>query len=147
MQTPLPVNMHFIVKFQNPAYSDDTNFQSVQGIQARILPDEVPGGNYARFENIILKRAYQPDSKLIEWCMNAINNRKKEPEDLIIELLNADHQIISGWRIERAIPIAWGVEELHAQNPKVLIETIELKPKYFQVLNSKGKVIAPIPQR
>ena len=39
--------------------------------------------------------------------------------------------------------LSWSVEELHAQESKVLIETIELKYKNFQVLNSKDKVITP----
>lgn|GEM_PF-2523795 len=138
-----PLNMHFIVEFNNKELITDKNFQSVSGLKARIHENEDKKGTHIQFENIILKRAYQPDSGLVKWCMDAINNNKKEPTNLIVRLLNADHDMLSGWQIEKAIPIAWGVEELHAQETKILIETIELSYQCFHVLNSKGKVIAP----
>lgn len=133
--------MHFVVEFYG-SFADNS-FQSVQGLQARICENEDKRGEHTQYENIILKRAYQPDSKLIKWCMDAINNHKKQPINLIIKLLNAEHEMLSGWQIEKAVPVAWGVEELHAQEAKILIETIELKHQRFQVLDSKGNVVAP----
>jgi len=138
-----PLNMHFVVEFHSKEFIMDKGFQSVQGLQARIAQTEDKRRVQADFENLILKRAYQPNSKLVRWCMDAINNLKKEPIDLTVKLLNADHHMLSGWRIIQAIPIAWGVEELHAQESKILIESIELKYHYFEVLNSKGNVVAP----
>lgn len=138
-----PLNMHFVVEFNNKAFSEDRNFQSVQGLQARISENENKQGVYTQFENIILRRAYEPDSGLVKWCMDAINNHKKQPVNLLIKLLNTEHEMLSGWNIENAVPIAWGVEELHAQETKILIETIELAYERFQVLDSKGRIIAP----
>ena len=140
-----PLNMHFSVEFKNKYLSKDKNFQSVHGLQARIVNDESTDKSFPVFENIILRRAYQPISKLVKWCMNAINNNKKQPIDIVVKLLNAEHDMLSGWKIEKAIPIAWGVEELHAQETKVLIEIIELSYLRFQVLDSKGNIIAPVP--
>jgi len=139
-----PLNMHFAVEFIDAPFSESTNFQSVQGLQARICVNEDKRGVHSKFENIILKRAYQPDSELVKWCMNAINNHKKEPLNFLITLLNAEHEPLSSWSIEKAVPVAWGVEELHAQETKILMETIELEYKRFQVLNSKGRVVAPV---
>ncbi len=139
-----PLNMHFVVEFNNKEFLADRSFQSVQGLKARICENEGKKGTHVHFENIILRRAYQPNSKLVKWCMDAINNRKKQPVDLLIKLLNSDHEMLSGWRIERAMPVAWGVEELHAQETKILIETIELDYHHFHVLNSKGVDVAPM---
>lgn len=134
--------MHFAVDFSG-SFADNS-FQSVQGLQARICENEDKKGEHTQFENIILKRAYQPNSELVKWCMDAINNHKKQPLNLTIRLLNAEHEMLSGWQIEQAVPVAWGVEELNAQEAKILIETIELKHQRFQVLDGKGKIVAPV---
>jgi len=129
--------MHFIVEFNRKELLTDINFQSVQGLQVRV--DDTDSRKLIHYENIILRRAYQPDSNLVKWCMEVINNRKKLPANLIIKLLNADHEMLSGWHIQKAMPVAWGVEELHAQETKILIETIELEYQKFIVLNKNGK--------
>lgn len=140
-----PLNMHFAVEFMNGTFHENDGFQSVQGLQARICENEDKRGIHTKFENIILKRAYQPDSELVMWCMDAINNHKRQPVDIVIKLLNAESEILSSWSIEKAVPVAWGVEELHAQETKILIETIELSYQRFQVLNSKRRIVAPVP--
>ncbi|XMO86241.1 phage tail protein [Algibacter sp. AS12] len=135
-----PLNMHFAVHFHSKALINDVSFQSVQGLQSRIIKNE--GKKQVKYDNLVLKRAYQPDSNLVAWCMDAINNNKKQAINLTVNLLNADHEIISGWQIEKGLPVAWGVEELHAQDTKILIETVELQYQRFNVLNNKGEVIA-----
>ena len=72
--------MHFIVQFDSKKFKLDYRFQSVQGLQASVCKNENGKGTHTKFENIILKRAYQPDSKLLEWCMNAISNHKNNPK-------------------------------------------------------------------
>lgn len=135
--------MHFIVEFHEKYFSMDAHFQSVQGLKARICKDDVNKKGHIQFENLILRRAYQPDSKMVKWCMDTINNNIIKPVDLTVKLLNADHNMLSGWQIEQAVPISWGVEELHAQETKILIEIIELEYLKFHVLDSKGMNVAP----
>ena len=135
--------MYFIVEFQNKDLQADHRFQSVQGLKARLIKEEGVKVPRAVFENIILRRAFEPDSKLVEWCMDTINNKVFKHETITIKLLDNKHELISGWIVTDAIPLGWSIEELHAQDSKVLIETIELKYKNFQVLNSRGQVIAP----
>ena len=138
------LNMYFTVEFQNKDLLGDHRFQSVQGLKASLIKEEGVKVPRAVFEIIILRRAFEPDSKLVEWCMDTINNKVFKHEGITIKLLDGKHELISGWIVTDAIPLAWSVEELHAQDSKVLIETIELKYKNFQVLNSKGQIIAPI---
>lgn len=142
----LYLNMYFVVEFLDKEFKNDFKFQSVNGIHARLQNKEGQKLPIAIFEPIVLKRAYQPDSKLIAWSMNAINNKQFTHKNLIIKLLDSNSEFISGWQVTKAIPIAWYIEELHAQEGKILIETIELKYRYFQVLDSKGNIISPIQQ-
>ena len=143
------LNTHFKVIFINKYFSlNEESFQSVQGLKGMLRKSERSGRTYPYFENIILRRAYQPNSELVKWCMDNINNslyksRYKQPLDISVSLLNSMHEPICGWHIKGAVPIAWGVEDLHGQDPKILIETIELAYEYFQVSNSEGKIIAP----
>lgn len=139
------LNMNFVVQFHESEFRDDAHFQSVQGLKARICENEGKSGTHVKYENLILKRAYQPDSKLVQWCMDAINHNKNRPINLTVQLLNSQLEPVSGWKIEKAVAVAWGIDELHAQESKILIETIELSYQRFYVLNSKGKVIAPTP--
>lgn len=143
LNTNPALNMYFIVEFLNNDLQGDYRFQSVQGLKASLIKKEGVKLPHAIFENIILKRAFEPDSKLVEWCMNAINNKVFKQESLTIKLLDFNHEFVSGWHVSSAIPVGWGVEELHAQDSKVLIESIELKYSNFEVLDSKGKLIAP----
>lgn len=136
-----PLNIHFIVEFCSKDLLEDRNFQSVQGL--KISTDSSEGKELISYENIILKRAYEPNSYLVEWCMECIKNRKKIPLDFTVKLLNAHHELLSAWKIEKAMPVAWGIDELHAQNTKILIETIEVNPLRFNILDSNGKTIAP----
>ncbi len=138
-----PLNMHFVVKFKHKEFSKDIHFQSVNGLKASICKSEESKLEKVHFENLVLKRAYEPDSRLIAWCMNRINNHKTQAVNLVISLLNSEHKMLSGWIIEKAIPVSWSVEELHAQETRILIERIELEYDFFEVLNSQGKIIAP----
>jgi phage tail-like protein len=135
--------MHFVVDFDDERFLDDKDFQSVQGLKARICKNEGKKGTHAQFDNIILRRAYKPASKIVTWCLDAINNNKTQALDLTVKLLNAELELLSGWKIEHAVPVAWGVDELHAQETKILMETIELSYQRFYVLDRKGIAIAP----
>lgn len=138
-----PLNMHFIVQFSDLDFDNDIHFQSVQGLRGRICENEGGSGTHVKFDNLILRRAYQPDSKIQLWCMDAFNFKKILPVNLSVKLLNAQHQPISTWNIKSALPVAWGVDALHAQESKILIETIELKYKTFQISTNDGKFEIP----
>ena len=139
-----PLNMHFVVQFSDSDFDNEIHFQSVDGLKARICENETKSGTYVKFDNLILKRAYLPDSKMHRWCMDAINYNKQKPLNLNVHLLNAHHQPISTWKIEKALPVAWGVDQLHAQESKILIETIELTYYRFEILSSGEKIEVPI---
>ncbi|MGI9552460.1 MAG: phage tail protein [Aurantibacter sp.] len=138
-----PLNFHFDVEFRHKDFKRDHKFQSVDGLHAQLVKDEGQKNPHAVFDHIVLKRAFEPDSKLVGWCMDAINNKVFKAVTLTIKLLNSKHEVLSAWIVEKAIPVGWGVAELHAEESKILIETIELRYRYFQVVDSKGRIVAP----
>ena len=138
------LNFHFDVEFHNKNFKGDSKFQSVNGLHARLLKEEGQKNPRSTFDNLTLRRAYEPDSKLVAWCMNAINNKVFQEETLVIRLMNSKHETVSAWIVENAIPVSWSVSELHAEESMVLLETIELKYSYFQIIDSRGKTVAPI---
>lgn len=138
-----PLNCNFRVVFENPDFCNDIGFYSIQGISARLNSDTPSGKRISQFENLKLIRAYVPDSKLIEWCMDAINNQNFRAEEFRISLIGEKENVLSSWIIKKAVPVAWGIEDLHAQETRILLETIELSYAYFEVVNSSGKIIAP----
>ena len=137
------MNCFFRVVFENPEFCKDIGFYRIEGLSAKLSSDEPSGKWHTQFENIRLTRAFKPESRLIAWCMAAINNHKFRAENLTIALLGEKERVLGSWSIKKAIPVGWQVEELHAQETKVLLETIELRYAYFEIANSKGKIIAP----
>lgn len=139
-----PLNVHFTATFHINKREEVEPFQSISGLQAKLVKEEGKKLPNTVFENLILRRGYNPNSKLVAWCMNAINNKVFQAKDITIQLLDSQHELISAWAVEKAIPVGWGIEALHAQDPKVLIEVIELKYQRFHVLNGKGSNVAPM---
>ena len=139
-----PLNFHFSVNFEHRNFRKDQRFTSVEGLQARLESDESRKKWLPSFEHLVLKRPFEPNSRVLEWCMNAINNQKFKTIDLTIKLLDRKHEVLAAWIIEAALPVGWGVAPLNAQDSDILIETIELKYLRFQVANQEGKIIAPL---
>ena len=104
-----PVNFQFSVEFHNDDFIEDDNFLSVDGLYAELIPAEKKNVLLAQFDVLVLKRAYRPDSKLVAWCMNAINNKVIQKELLTVRLLNSKFEAVSAWRIEGAKPLSWGI--------------------------------------
>lgn len=139
-----PLNFHFSVNFKHRDFRKDQRFTSVEGLRASLESDESGKKWLPTFEHLVLKRPFEPDSKLLEWCMNAINNQKFKKLDLDIKLLDRKHEVLAAWIIESALPLGWGVAPLNALDGDILIETVELKYQRFQVVNRDGKIVAPV---
>ncbi len=131
-RTPYPhLNIHFKVSFHGMEFENESNFQSVQGLKTRLCENVENGKGQVKYDNLVLRRAYQPNSLLAKWCLEGINNPETNSIDFTVSLLNAQQQPISSWNIKNARPVAWGIDDLHAQDSKILMETIELAYKSF----------------
>jgi len=140
-----PVSFHFKVEFTGISTQEaDIQFQSVAGLSVDIETEEFAEGGENRFKhkfpvrtkfpNLVLKRGMMTDSKLIEWCRDAIESFQFAPIDLTVKLLNEEHEPLVTWNVVHAYPVKWNVSDLNAEENKIAIETIELAYNYFTLL-------------
>tara|TARA_B100000508_G_scaffold124036_1_gene107098 strand:+ start:151 stop:591 length:441 start_codon:yes stop_codon:yes gene_type:complete len=140
-----PVSFHFKVEFNGISSQEaDVQFQSVAGLSVDIETEEFAEGGENRFKhkfpvrtkfpNLVLKRGMVTDSKLIDWCRDAIESFQFEPLDLTVKLLNEEHEPLLTWNVVHAYPVKWNVSDLNAEENKIAIETIELAYNYFTIV-------------
>jgi phage tail-like protein len=161
----LPVGFFFEVNFQgtfkepNNVMTDlskiavETRFQSVSGLSVELQTETLKEGGQQRFEHIlpvrtkysplILKRGMVKNSKMIEWCMEAIDNFDIQPIDLLVHLLHVNRpnpnqppQGVSPlitWNVVNAWPKKWSVSDFNAEQSSIAIESLELNYSYFTI--------------
>lgn len=144
-----PVAFHFKVEFTDITDSDkEISFQSVSGLTVELDTEELAEGGENRFKhtlplrskypNLVLKRGLLPNSEIINWCRNALENFVFEPKDLVVSLLNENHEPLMTWNVAHAIPVKWSVADFNAEENNIAIETLELKYNYFTSIISNG---------
>jgi phage tail-like protein len=138
-----PVGFHFRVEFTLDGVQDgDIRFQEVSGLSAELGVEEVVEGGENRFShrlptrakysNLILKRGLLTDSRLIAWCIDAIENFIFEPTTVNVTLLNENHEpLAEAYSFVRAWPVKWAVSDFKAQENSLVVETLELAYNYF----------------
>ncbi len=140
-----PVGFHFEVSIDGlSSNAKDTRFQSVSGLSADIETEDFTEGGENRFThklpsrtkfpNLTLKRGMLVGSEVIDWCRDAIENFVFQPKDVTVKLLDEEHRPLVTWNITHAYPIKWSVDDLNAEEGKLVIETLELTYHYFNTL-------------
>lgn len=129
---PLPV-FHFQVDWGGTklGFSEVTGLNiEVQVIEYRdgLSPDystvKMPG--MVKFGNITLKRGViEGDNEFYEW-LNEIKLNKIERRDIIISLLNEDHEPVMNWKVRGAWPTKITSPDLKASANEAAIESIEI---------------------
>jgi len=138
-----PVGFHFKVEFVGIGNDNDTRFQSVAGLTLEYDTESFKEGGENRFEHklplrtkypdLSLKRGMLTDSKVIKWCLDALQNRDFKPAQINVILLNEQHQPLKTWNVYNAWPKKWSVSDFNAQDNALVIETLELSYNYFTV--------------
>ncbi len=139
-----PVSFHFKVEFQGLDKEDiEVRFQSVSGLTVDIQTEPVKAGGEHRFEYVlpirskysvlVLKRGLVINSKLIDWCLDTFQNLIIYPKDILVHLLDKNHQPLMTWNVVQAWPKKWSTSDLNATGNEVLIETLELQYQYFTI--------------
>lgn len=138
-----PVGFHFKVEFVGIGNDNDIRFQSVGGLSVEYDTESFKEGGQNRFEHklpvrtrypdLSLKRGMLKDSKVIEWCTKAFVNREFQLADVNVTLLNDRHEPIKTWHFVGAWPKKWSVSDFNAQENSLVIETLDLCYKYFNV--------------
>lgn len=140
-----PVGFHFRVEFGLPGVGPDgneANFQEVTGLDVTVGVESVKEGGENRFVhrlpntpeygNLVLKRGMLPNSALIPWFQNGIENFIFVPIPVTVILLNPNHKPLSSWIFVNAWPVKWSVSGLNAQENGIMVDTIELSYDYFR---------------
>lgn len=138
-----PAGFHFRVNIEGiTSDSRDISFQEVSGINVTIgeftyseggenrfvhrLPDRVT------FDKLRLKRGMLTGSELIGWFREAIESFKFSPRDVLVTLLNNEHEPLESWSFVKAYPVKWDVSSFNAEQNQLVVETIELSFQYFK---------------
>lgn len=138
-----PVGFHFKVEFVGIGNDNDIRFQSVSGLNVEYDTESFKEGGENRFEHklpvrtkypdLSLKRGMLTDSKVIEWCTKAFVNREFQLAQVNVMLLNERHEPLKRWEFKDAWPKKWSVSDFNAQENSLVIETLDLCYKYFEV--------------
>lgn len=132
MAYPLPV-FHFQVEWGGTTIG----FSEVSGLTVEVQPIEYRDGaspqysvvkmpGIPKFTNITLKRGIvAADNEFFAW-LNTTKLNTVERRDLIISLLNEEHEPTMSWKIVNAFPVKVEGPSLKSTGNEVAIETLEL---------------------
>lgn len=140
-QYPVPV-FHFSVEWGGSRIG----FSEVTGLTQENQPIEYRDGSFPeyssikmpglrKFSNVTLKRGIvKGDNQFFNW-LSTVKLNTVERRDIIINLLNEDHQPVMVWRVMRAFPVKVEGPQLKATTNEVAIESIELAHEGLELQN------------
>lgn len=139
-----PWGFYYRVEFGISQNTNDVRFQSVSGLSVEYDYETFKEGGENRFEHklpvrtkysdLVLKRGMLTEgSDIIEWFVDAFQNRNFQPSDITIILMNEAGDPLRSWKISQAIPKKWLISDLNANENAIVIETMELTYRYFNV--------------
>lgn len=137
---------HFLVQFDlSPQEDGDTRFQEVSGLNVEVDLDTYNEGGENRFvhrlpsrtryPDLVLKRGMTPSSGLTAWCADALENFNYQPTNILVSLLDEQHQPVLSWSVVNAIPIKVDISGFDAEQGQIVIETMTLRYEYYRCLN------------
>jgi phage tail-like protein len=86
-----------------------------------------------KFTNITLKRGLiQGDNQFFEW-INTKQNGTIERRDLIIALLDEQHQPAIVWKVKNAFPVKYSGPVLKADSSEIAMESMEITHEGIEV--------------
>ncbi|WP_432695148.1 phage tail protein [Marinobacterium sp. YM272] len=129
---PLP-KFHFLVEWggQSISFSEvsglDMETEVIEyrhGASREFTKGKMPG--LQKFSNVTLKRGvFASDNDYYDW-FNTVNLNTIERRDVIISLLNEEHEPVMVWKIKNAWPTKIQSTDLKADGNEVAIESLEL---------------------
>ncbi|OVE80890.1 glycerol acyltransferase [bacterium M21] len=138
-----PVAFAFLVEFPLADKMDiDVEFQEVSGLKVKLDTEKWTEGGENRFvhnlpnrptyDPLVLKRAVVTSSPLITWVTKAVEEFEFKPLDVIVKLLNEEHQPLISWTFVNTWPTSWEVSTFNAEEGKLAIETLNMQYDYFR---------------
>jgi len=142
-----PVGFHFRVEVLGlPANDNDVRFTEVGGLAVELTTEELPEGGENRFvqkyptrakyPELVLKRGLLPNSEILKWVRECVEDLNVTTKNIDVKLLNVEHQPLLTWHIINAFPTKWSVSDFNATNNAVVIDTLQLYYQYFTLERS-----------
>lgn len=78
-----------------------------------------------KWANLIFKRGFSQDNKLIQWRQEWISGKKSRRNGKIIQL-NTKLEAVCEWRFKEGWPCKWELSEMDASKSELAIETLEI---------------------
>jgi phage tail-like protein len=138
---PLPV-FHFTVEWggSRAGFSEVTGLtQENQAIEYRdgAFPEyssiKMPG--LRKFSNLTMKRGIvKSDNQFADW-LSTVKLNTVDRRNLVISLLNEEHQPVMVWKVLNAFPVKVEGPQLKASGNEVAIESIELAHEGLELHN------------
>lgn len=138
---PLPV-FHFTVDWRGKR----VGFTEVSGLTQENQAIEYRDGAFPeysstkmpglrKFSNITLKRGItKGDNELFQW-LSTVKLNTVQRRDLVISLLNEEHQPVMVWKVLNAFPVKVEGPALKATGNEVAIESIEIAHEGLELQN------------
>jgi len=138
---PLP-SFHFIVEWGGTR----VGFTEVSGLTQEKQAIEYRDGSFpeyssikmpglAKYSNVTLKRGIiKSDNDFAKW-LSTVKMNTVERRDLVVSLLNEEHQPVMVWKIHNAFPVKVEGPALKSTGNEVAIESIELAHEGLEVQN------------
>ena len=140
-QYPLPV-FHFTVQWGGTriGFSEVTGLtQENQAIEYRdgSFPEyssiKMPG--LRKFSNVTMKRGIvKADNDFFKW-LSTVKLNQVERRDVVVSLLNENHEPVMTWKIHNAFPVKVEGPGLKASGNEVAIESIEIAHEGLELQN------------
>lgn len=88
-----------------------------------------------KFANVVLKRGIiKTDNEFANW-LSTVKMNTVERRDLVVSLLNEEHEPVMVWKIQNAFPVKVEGPALKATGNEVAIESIEIAHEGLEVQN------------
>ncbi|MET0518566.1 MAG: phage tail protein [Burkholderiaceae bacterium] len=140
-QYPLPV-FHFTVQWGGTRIG----FSEVSGLTQENQAIEYRDGSFPeyssikmpglrKFSNVTLKRGVvKADNDFFKW-LSTIKLNQVERRDVVIALLNENHEPVMVWKIHNAFPVKVEGPGLKASGNEVAIESVEIAHEGLELQN------------
>ena len=134
---------HFLVAFELlPQFPYDTRWQEVSGLSVSTEFESWPEGGENRyahqlpkslqFGELTLKRGKFMGSGVLHWARKAMEQFEYKPVNLLISLLDEQHQPLYNWYVTGAVPKRLEIAGINAGSNEILVESLALQYQYFK---------------
>lgn len=103
-----------------------------EGSSPEYSKQRMPG--MQKHSNVTLKRGtFVGDNEFFTWWKTTRNLATPERRDVIISLLNENHEPVFVWKVKNAFPTKVQATDLKAEGNEVAIETMELAHEGIEI--------------